>query len=142
LAGAQQAQVTIEHQIWNRAAVDSGGPEARKGDRALAGMLRAHGLVMNGGVWHAVELLPRDELDSAVMGYAFYGMSKVGALLERTRQLTEREQDEPLDTDGAATLDGEYWSLVPGDETLVDAFERHYRARPDLYAEPGVDHAR
>ena len=42
--------------IWNRA-WKGVGPNACSGDRALAALLKAHGLAMNGGVLHAVECL-------------------------------------------------------------------------------------
>jgi hypothetical protein len=41
--------------VWNRAALDGGGPKPRDGDRALADLLLAHGLIMNGGLGHALE---------------------------------------------------------------------------------------
>ena len=50
-------QLSLADQIWNRAALESGGPAAREGDRALAALLLAHGMVMNGGVGHALEVL-------------------------------------------------------------------------------------
>ena len=57
-------QSTQSDLIWNRAC--SGMiTEFRPGDRALAGLLGAHGLIMNGGVLHAVECLAENELSEA-----------------------------------------------------------------------------
>ena len=59
--------------IWNRAC---GQDRLRSlpGDRAFADLLLAHGLVVNGGVLHAVECLTAAELSDAESGYQFYGL--------------------------------------------------------------------
>jgi hypothetical protein len=41
--------------IWNRAALDAGGPCPRHGDAALSAVLGLHGLAMSGGLLDAVE---------------------------------------------------------------------------------------
>ena len=63
--------------IWNCAAMENGGTNPGRGDRALAVPLHAHGLAMNGGVLHAAELLNDDELTDAQSGYRFFGLSAV-----------------------------------------------------------------
>jgi hypothetical protein len=52
--------MTNADEVWNRAALEGGGPEPREGDVALATLLRAHGLAMNGGVLRFVAV-PREE---------------------------------------------------------------------------------
>ena len=54
--GPRKAKMNKATQIWNRALADYGLAGPALGDRALAAMLLAHGLVMNGGVLHAVEI--------------------------------------------------------------------------------------
>jgi hypothetical protein len=69
--------------VWNRAALESGGPHARPGDRALAALLLAHGLAMNGGVEHAIETMFSHEFAAAISGYEFFSMPQVARLLQR-----------------------------------------------------------
>src|SRR5947207_14700148 len=56
--------------IWNRAVLDAGGSNPGPGDTALAGLMRFHGLAMNGGSEHALEVLSSAELDAAIAGFA------------------------------------------------------------------------
>lgn len=60
-------------QIWNRAAQDEGGPSPGPGDHALTSLLRLHGLAMNGGVHHAIDMLDVEELLAAIDGYTYFG---------------------------------------------------------------------
>ena len=65
--------VRYQDLIWNRAS-EGGGANPQAGDLALAALLRAHGLTMNGGVLHAVERLQPSELQDAASGYRFFGL--------------------------------------------------------------------
>src|SRR5436305_844595 len=78
--------------IWNRAC-GSDPLRSLPGDRALADLLRAHGLAMNGGVLHAVECLSPDELSYARSGYIFYGLQAAASLLSRAKAILERADD-------------------------------------------------
>lgn len=66
--------------IWNRA-LDGGGSSPRRGDLALAALLRFDGMVDNGGVHHALSCLATQEIDAAVDGYAYFGFDEVAAWL-------------------------------------------------------------
>ena len=68
--------------VWNRAALEDGGPTPAEGDLALAALLRAHGVVMNGGVDHALEVLSAAELRAALAGYRYFGFEQIALLLE------------------------------------------------------------
>ena len=73
-------ELTTADIIWNRACLqDVAGLEV--GDRALAAMILAHGLVMNGGVLHAVEALDADQLAAAKEGFRYFGLARVEAFL-------------------------------------------------------------
>ena len=102
--------------IWNRAAMEDGGSNPSAGDRALASLLYAHGLAMNGGVLHAAECLESSELSAAQSGYRYFDLSPVADLLSRARAAfdadDELESQEPL-------LDLEYATLIPDDSFLV-----------------------
>jgi hypothetical protein len=85
-------ELTEADMIWNRACGED-PLRSLPGDRALADLLRAHGLVMNGGVLHAVEILTPTELSDAESGYRFYGLDGVASLLSRARKLFETGDD-------------------------------------------------
>src|ERR1700686_4025963 len=85
-------QLTHADMIWNRACGED-PLRAFPGDRALADLLRAHGLAMNGGVLHAVECLTASELSNAEAGYRFYGLDPAAALLIRARTILDKDDD-------------------------------------------------
>ena len=125
LPSMSEMELSLADHIWNRAALESGGSTAREGDRALAALLLAHGMVMNGGVGHAIEVLSRDELAAAAWGYRFFGFKNVASLLEGAADATEQELDQ---------ADVNYGELVPSDQTLVDRFEALYHTSPETFA--------
>ena len=132
LASAKRL-MTDADQVWNRASLDAGGPNPREGDRALAGLLLAHGLVMNGGVRHACSSLDPQELRAAASGYRFFGFEDIPALLERSALSDQSELDKDVDDDGDP-LDQEYWDIIPNDETIVERFHAMYTASPDRFS--------
>ena len=117
--------------IWNRAAIEDGGSDPSAGDRALASLLYAHGLAMNGGVLHAVECLESPELSEAQAGYRYFDLAPVAELLSRARATFDADDDleshEPL-------LDSEYVNLIPNDSFLDDRFQQRLRAHPEDFS--------
>jgi hypothetical protein len=124
------ADLTRADLIWNRACGED-PLRTSPGDRALADLLRAHGLVMNGGVLHTVECLTPDELSRAQAGYFFYGLEAVASLLTRARRIFEAGDDLGSHE---AQLDGEYSKLIPSDSSLVERFEKHLDSAPSDFA--------
>jgi len=118
-------QLSITDQIWNRAATESGGSKAREGDRVLSDLLLAHGMVMNGGVGHALGALSSDELEAATKGYRFFGLNDVASLLEDSLTATEDQVEQ---------ADACYGAHIPSDKTLVDRFEALYSASPQAFS--------
>ena len=116
--------------IWNRAASDSRGMQAR-GDRALSALLHAHGLVMNGGVLNAVEMLSDQQFDAAVAGYRFFGIEGVGDLLTHAKADLQSADDVGSKEQSFAV---EYSRYVPSDSFLFAAFERRVLAQPTDFA--------
>jgi hypothetical protein len=127
--------------VWNRALDAYRGCEnLGRGDRALAALLLAHGQVMNGGVFHTIETMQRDDLadffrkdalDKAVAGYEFFGLGAVGGLLARAKDLLLKGADI-----GAleASIDSEYERIIPDDSFLFSAFERYFVDNPSDFA--------
>lgn len=73
---ARRREFAVRH-----AAMESGGVSPGAGDRALAALLVVHGLVMNGGVHHALEWVQPTELSAAIEDYAYFGFDDVAAFL-------------------------------------------------------------
>ena len=122
--------LTVSDRVWNRA-TEGGGPQPRAGDRALAALLLAHGYTMNGGVLHAVECLAAEELDAACRGYAYYGFDAISDLLRYAASIVD---DDPLAEIEEARLDANYATVIPSDQTLVNAFTADFETHPDTYA--------
>lgn len=118
--------------IWNRACGED-PLRTLPGDRALADLLRAHGLVMNGGVLHAVECLTASELLDAEAGYRFYGLKEVASLLARAKTIFEMGHD--LESH-EQQLDRQYAAMIASDTSLVERFEKRLKSHPSKYSPP------
>ena len=117
-------ELTIADRVWNRAC-QGGGGSPRAGDSALSALLLFHGAAMNGGVLHAVGCLSPEELTAAQLGYNYFGISGIAALIGSAQEAIRQERD--LD-DLEPKFDQDYWAAVPDDGTLVNAFTAHFNA--------------
>ena len=126
--------LTIADQVWNRAALESGGESPGPGDRALASMLLAHGIVMNGGVHDALECLEPTELLAAADGYSFFGFDDVAAFFRGAA-------DDPVlsqwTDDYERAANQRYAEMVPDDSYLVARFEVVFREQGDQFSPLG-----
>ena len=119
--------LSLDQRVWNRAALESGGASPREGDRALAALLLAHGMIMNGGVVHALESLSSAEVEAAIAGYRFYSLLDVARLLAAAA--------EDLDGDEAADhADAKYAEAVRDDDALFERFRAVFTELPDLFS--------
>lgn len=125
------AELTEADLIWNRACGDD-PLRTLPGDRALADLLRAHGLVMNGGVLHAIECMTARALSDAEAGYRYYGLQDVASLLFHASAIFKTAGPESHERE----LDGEYARLIPSDDALVERFERRLKSCPSDFAPP------
>jgi hypothetical protein len=122
--------MTEADMIWNRACGED-PLRALPGDRALADLLYAHGLAMNGGVLHAVECMTVEEQSDAEAGYQYYGLAEIASLLSRARVIFEAGDD----LEGhEQQLDGNYTRTVPSDSSLVERFEKGLKTSPSDFA--------
>lgn len=122
--------MTIADEIWNRALAEP-ADELGPGDRALAAMLLVHGLVMNGGVHHALESVDADEWSAAIAGYAYFGCDDVAAFFRgagNDPMLTAWTDETEM------SANERYETLVPNDAHLVARFEDVFRERGDQFA--------
>jgi hypothetical protein len=129
-------ELTTAAMIWNRACGDD-PLRALPGDRALADVLYAHGLAMNGGVLYAVECMTVEEQCDAEAGYRYYGLDGIATLLTRAREIFEAANDLG---DYEQQLNLDYVRLIPSDSSLVERFESQLKSRPyDFGAVPAKD---
>ena len=115
---------SVADRVWNRAAIECGGPSPREGDRALSDMLLAHAMVMHGGLAQMFENLSEEELVAAAMGFDFFGLRPVSKLL-----IKKYAGDELKNVD-----DRWYWEFVKDDSDLVKRFEVIFEAAPEYFA--------
>jgi hypothetical protein len=123
-------ELTEANMVWNRACGED-PVRALPGDCALADLLGAHGLAMNGGVLHAVECMTADELSAAQAGYRYFGLGEVASLLGRARGIFDTADDLGSHEQ---QLDSEYAQLVPSDSLLVERFDQQLKACPSDFA--------
>jgi hypothetical protein len=117
--------VSHQDQIWNRACLESGGASPAVGDRALAALLLAHGLVMNGGVVHALESLSSPEVFAAIAGFNYFGLSAASNVLQQSPDDSEETEER---------FNQMYWAAVPNDEAVAHAFRIKLLATPEAFA--------
>jgi hypothetical protein len=118
-------ELSYVDKIWNRAAMEAGGVAPLEGDVALAALLVVHGMVMNGGVDHALDVLDSTEIMAGVVGFRYYGFHEVADLLEDVAPGANSDFQE---------VNEAYWELVPMDSTLSDAFEEKFLRSPEVFA--------
>lgn len=123
-------------EIWNRAAMERGGPAAKPGDLALASLLQVHNLAMSGGLLDAVERLDSSDLDTAEGAYRWFGLEAAADVVTRVRS---EVADGALDDDDRADAleadaDAKYGELIPMDQTIVEAFEAKLSREPSAFA--------
>jgi hypothetical protein len=122
---------TVADEVWNRAALEGGGHAARPGDRALASILVVHGLVMNGGVHHAIDCVEPAELFAAAEGYAFFELDEVAAFFRGV-------SSDPILSEWTdkteAVANRQYAEMVPDDSALFARFQEVFRERAEQFA--------
>ena len=114
---------SMETTIWNRAALSVGSEVWLAGDRRLCATLRMHGLIMNGGVLHALRGLAPKEAEESRDAYRAFGLEAIAALLSNAEagQLDE------------ASADRQYEAVVGDDSVLEEAFLRDRAKHPEHY---------
>lgn len=119
------SELTAADRVWNRATQRS--RQGRPGDAALSAVLLAHGLVMNGGVLHCIELLSEEELREAIVGYRYFGVEVNPVFLRATSARAEEFDDFETRLD-------EQYAQIADDGRLMAAFQAHYSDHPEAYA--------
>jgi hypothetical protein len=117
-----------EDKVWNRAVLAGGGANPREGDAALAALMLAHGMVMNGGVEHAIEVLSPAEMTTASDGFRFFGLDEIACLLE---EVVERGLKDEQESENA---DLRYGEVIPDDDTIVARFHSLFVSSPASFS--------
>lgn len=124
-------ELTAADLVWNRATMPDSCEALAPGDVALSSLLRAHGLAMNGGVLHAVELLTADEWVAAKDGFRYFGLDDVADLLAHAKNLFDVGENLG---EHERRLDDNYATLIPDDSWLHKRFEEQFAANPSAFA--------
>ncbi len=134
--------ITKADTVWNRAVLENGGENALPGDVALSDLLLAHGMIMNGGVFHVYEALTDEELVAAVAGYRYFALEVVAKLIEDHKPYAAMMDKDDLDDSAVEHIesvfekaDAEYAEALPDDGLLVTLFEQVYERRPAEFAD-------
>jgi len=117
--------------VWNRAALEGGGKAPLEGDAALAALLAMHGIIMNGGIAHALEVLDVAEFADGIAALRYFGLDEAASVVETATRADI----------GLELLNSKYSALIPNDAALVAAFEKKYATSPDLFAALEDEHA-
>ncbi|WP_152364951.1 DMP19 family protein [Microlunatus speluncae] len=118
-----------ESAVWNRAAGEP-GPDSRSGDRALAAVITFDGLVNNGGLAHACDVLSSDELAAAEQGYRYLRLPDVADIVMDARSLST---DHPADDEVFQLLERRLDELITND-TIDNQFRGLLYERPYDFA--------
>lgn len=105
--------------------MDGGGSAPLEGDVALVALLRLHSLAMNGGLAHGLEVLDPTQCVAAIAGFRYFGLEDMAILIEHAMQVSEDELYE---------YDDQYFSLVPKDDILVEAFLQNFATDPKAFS--------
>lgn len=117
--------------VWNRAG-DALALDPLPGDEALEEMQLFHGLVMNGGLLHALESFGEQYgLDAAQASYRYFGLDAVADLIGDVSTMPEAASDtDPWRYD----LTKRYLAIVADDTTLMARLKITLRTHPSDFA--------
>ncbi|MDE1147754.1 MAG: hypothetical protein PW843_14220 [Azospirillaceae bacterium] len=114
--------------IWFRAA-ESELASFKPGDWALDLMMEFHGLIMNGGVFHAIEHYEPDEVEDALAAYQYFGLGDAVDLFNEAKAALDSGEDlGPWEE----KLDGRYYATFT-DELLFERFEAMLQRNPSEF---------
>ena len=117
--------------------MDGGGSSPAEGDRALAALLRFHGVAMNGGVLHAVEIRSAEEIQRAIEGYRYLALGDAAGVIEWVQgEAASLDLESGDDAVGRLEVeaDDRYAAAIPTDATIVSSFESRLRQEPGAFS--------
>jgi hypothetical protein len=136
--GVDNSGFTPFDRTWNAACQLPSSAAAEhdlEGDRTLRQVVSFHGLVMNGGLEHAISDGPGLHRQ-ALAGYRLFGLEAVADIVERGIDLVEHPMSDLEALDSAhEELDDLYSELLPSDSVLVSAVQRYWEEHRDQFAD-------
>jgi hypothetical protein len=94
-------------------------------------MLGFHSGAMNGGLLHSIECWSPEDMDAVKDGYRYFGLGAISELISAAQASLQQGTNEEI---LAEMLDLKYAAKIPDDETLIRAFEAHYKSSPESYS--------
>ena len=122
------ADATVDG-IWQRALEETAQPD-RAGDLALRVVLRAHGLIMSGGLERLFEVLSPADVVLAAGGYVYLNLVRVSEIVVEASLV-------PADSVNGVRwmeLNNQYSAEIPRDEVLVERLKRLASVAPHAFA--------
>jgi hypothetical protein len=124
--------LTAADKIWNRAC-DRGRLGGGAGDLHLAAFLLADGLIQNGGVHHAVEVLGEAGLAQALSAARYFGFHDFPALINGV--LADASQPQDLSA-REREVDTDYYRRFPTERVWASFLDRLENAPDDFDPPP------
>ena len=119
--------------ISERALNAWGRPGTRPGDTALSAVMPVHGMIMNGGMFHARDVLSGEQLAAGVAGLRYLEMTAAADAVDQARLTPTDVENNYADTDSDLfeELTDRYNGAVPADSVIDDHLRLALRRRPD-----------
>jgi hypothetical protein len=116
--------------VWNRA-VGNKAFRFLEGDFKLILLLTAHGYVMNGGVFHAVEAREDEEMVDIADSYRYFGLDDIANLLTEAKSIFDTDDDwGPLEDE----FYERYSASITDDSALFEQFKAVFLRDPSKFA--------
>ena len=115
-------ELTEADKIWNRACLENGGSNPFEGDRFLADLLLFDSLVGNGGLGHGFDVCSETEIQAAIEGFRYFGLTEIAEFLIDVQKYSELVQE---------NLSISYYKFS---DKIFEAFVEFYRINPQAFA--------
>jgi hypothetical protein len=90
-------------------------------------MILMHGLIMNGGVHHALDFLSEAEVEAAISGYEYF---EVASALTAIQTVLNDSSLRDWNDSNESKANMLYYDVIPDDAVLVAAFNRRFAMSP------------
>ena len=102
------------------------------GDRALSALLSVHGIIQNGGTYHAACVCSEESLSEAAAGFRYFDLSDAASVMEHISKIEDPEASDAEEL--FEELDRRYNTIIPDDDVIFQAFQARFVAVADDFA--------
>lgn len=121
--------------IWNRACLLDQAFDAKEGDLALIHLMKAHGVIMNGGVLHLVERSSELDIEEISAAYCYFKLQMAKDIIVEANELLKGSMiSESNEEYFEEKFDSAYATIIPTDEALFNAVQKYYAHNPTKFA--------